>query len=98
MAGYKKNDADAGTDKKDEEDSGESSLALFQAIQQLKKRSEIEVNKLEIKEGENLSSETLQFRSMILAMENAGQLIDDEELRSQIKEVGSERRQPGQRS
>ena len=88
VAGYKKNDADAGTDKKDEEDSGESSTALFQAIQQLKKGQEIEVNKLEIKEGETSPPKRYNSGSMILAMENAGQLIEDEELRSQIKGSG----------
>ena len=88
VAGYKKNDADNGTDKKDEEDSGESSTALFQAIQQLKKGQEIEVNKLEIKEGETSPPKRYNSGSMILAMENAGQLIEDEELRSQIKGSG----------
>ena len=43
VAGYKKNAADAGTDKKDEEDAGESSTALFQAVQQLKKGQELAV-------------------------------------------------------
>ena len=42
----------------------------------------------EIKEGETSPPKRYNSGSMILAMENAGQLIEDEELRAQIKGSG----------
>ena len=44
--------------------------------------------KYEVKEGETSPPKRYTSGSMILAMENAGQLIEDEELRSQIKGSG----------
>lgn len=46
------------------------------------------MKKLEIKEGETSPPKRYNSGSMILAMENAGQLIEDEELRAQIKGSG----------
>ena len=46
------------------------------------------VKGLEIKEGETAPPKRYNSGSMILAMENAGQLIEDEELRAQIKGSG----------
>ena len=43
---------------------------------------------LEIKEGKTSPPKRYNSGSMILAMENAGQLIEDEELRAQIKSSG----------
>ena len=43
---------------------------------------------LDIKEGETSPPKRYNSGSMILAMENAGQLIEDEELRAQIKGSG----------
>lgn len=54
----------------------------------LKKGVELEVNELAIKEGETSPPKRYTSGSMILAMENAGQLIEDEELRAQIKGSG----------
>ena len=58
------------------------------SMQQLKKGSALPVNGYRIKEGETSPPKRYTSGSMILAMENAGQLIEDEELRSQIKGSG----------
>ena len=46
------------------------------------------VSALNVKEGETSPPKRYNSGSMILAMENAGQLIEDEELRAQIKGSG----------
>lgn len=61
---------------------------FFAAIQKLKKGMILPVRALEIKEGETSPPKRYNSGSMILAMENAGQLIEDEELRAQIKGSG----------
>ena len=61
---------------------------FFQVIQGLKKGAVLPVKALEIKEGETSPPKRYNSGSMILAMENAGQLIEDEELRAQIKGSG----------
>ena len=61
---------------------------FFQLIQGLKKGMSLPVQSLEIKEGETSPPKRYNSGSMILAMENAGQLIEDEELRAQIKGSG----------
>jgi len=62
--------------------------AFFQKIQGLKKGMTLPVQSLEIKEGKTSPPKRYNSGSMILAMENAGQLIEDEELRAQIKGSG----------
>ena len=62
--------------------------ALLEAVRSLKKGSLLPVRGLEIKEGETSPPKRYDSGSMILAMENAGQLIEDEELRAQIKGSG----------
>ena len=57
---------------------------LLTRLQNLKKGSVLPVKGLEIKEGETAPPKRYNSGSMILAMENAGQLIEDEELREQI--------------
>lgn len=54
----------------------------------MKKGDILNVNGLGIKEGETSPPKRYNSGSMILAMENAGQLIEDEDLRSQIKGSG----------
>lgn len=61
---------------------------FFGYIQKLKKGDVLSVKGLEIKEGETSPPKRYNSGSMILAMENAGQLIEDEELRAQIKGSG----------
>ena len=58
---------------------------LLAALQNLKKGDILSVDSLSIKEGETSPPKRYNSGSMILAMENAGQLIEDEELRAQIK-------------
>ncbi len=57
-------------------------------LQHLKKGDPVEVSGFHIKEGETSPPKRYNSGSMILAMENAGQLIEDEELRAQIKGSG----------
>ncbi len=61
---------------------------LLAALQKLRKGSTLPVSELFIKEGETTPPKRYNSGSMILAMENAGQLIEDEELRSQIRSSG----------
>ena len=60
----------------------------IEKIKQLKKGMEIDLFSAEIKEGETSPPKRYNSGSMILAMENAGQLIEDEDLRAQIKGSG----------
>lgn len=71
-------------------DSSDQSLdtGLFEVIKSLKKGAVLPVRVLDIKEGETSPPKRYNSGSMILAMENAGQLIEDEELRAQIKGSG----------
>ena len=57
-------------------------------VQRLKKDSILQLNRLEIKEGETSPPKRYNSGTMILTMENAGQFIEDEELRAQIKGSG----------
>lgn len=57
-------------------------------VSNLKKGSKIPVKELNIKEGETTPPKRYNSGTLILAMENAGQLIEDEELRSHIKGSG----------
>ena len=77
---------------KDGEDSAKSQDSadpeLLAALEKLRKGSIITLKKLFIREGETTPPKRYTSGSMILAMENAGQLIEDEELRAQIKGSG----------
>ncbi len=61
---------------------------LIEAVKALKKGTLLPVRALEIKEGETTPPKRYNSGSIILAMENAGQLIEDEDLRAQIKGSG----------
>ncbi len=61
---------------------------LLDALKNLRRGSELPVLSLGIREGETSPPKRYNSGSMILAMENAGQLIEDEELRAQIKSIG----------
>ena len=69
----------------DSSDSKESNLEI---LNNLKKGQIIGINNFEIKEAETSPPSRYNSGSMILAMENAGKLIEDEELREQIKGAG----------
>ena len=78
-------------EKKGECDGNEdmaSSQAFFEKIQSLKKGMTLPIQGMEIKEGKTSPPKRYNSGSLILAMENAGQLIEDEELRAQIKGSG----------
>lgn len=62
--------------------------ALFAALQKLRKGMTLPVTELSIKEGKTTPPKRYNSGSLILAMENAGQLIEDEDLRAQIKGSG----------
>lgn len=66
----------------------ESDEGLLEAVAELKKGMVLDIEKLWIKEGETSPPKRYNSGSMILAMENAGQLIEDEELRATIKGSG----------
>ena len=57
-------------------------------LRTLKKGQEIQIEQMEIKEAETSPPSRYNSGSIILAMENAGKLIEDEELREQIKGAG----------
>ena len=71
-----------------EEQATSCDRTLLEALKTLKKGSKLNIEKLEIKEGETSPPKRYNSGSLILAMENAGQLIEDEELRAQIKGSG----------
>jgi DNA topoisomerase-3 len=78
---------------KNQEDSDSSEQesndqAFLQLIMKLKKGDELPVRLITMKEGETAPPKRYSSGSLILAMENAGQLIEDEELRAQIKGSG----------
>ena len=76
------------SDEKETELSGSGAKALLKALTVLKKGQKLPLCKMEIKEGETSPPKRYTSGSMILAMENAGQLIEDEDLRAQIKGSG----------
>lgn len=65
-----------------------SDAGLFEVVKQIRKDAVLNVKELNIKEGETSPPKRYNSGSIILAMENAGQLIEDEELRAQIKGSG----------
>ena len=79
-----KNDDDNGKTKDDSE-SQEGNLDI---LTKLKKNSEVNVINYETKSAETSPPTRYNSGSIILAMENAGKLIEDEELREQIKGAG----------
>ena len=79
----KKTDADA---VENEETSCDATF--MEKLNSLKKGEELPLNDIEIKTGETSPPKRYNSGSMILAMENAGQFIEDEELRAQIKGSG----------
>ena len=76
--------------KKEEETAGEAGCdqELAEYLKNLKKGAILSIQGFSIREGETSPPKRYNSGSMILAMENAGQLIEDEELRAQIKGSG----------
>ncbi len=90
--GSEEEDPDTGKNSGNKADDSAEDMAcdtrLLAALQNLKKGDILSVDSLSIKEGETSPPKRYNSGSMILAMENAGQLIEDEELRAQIKSCG----------
>ena len=75
-------------EEKTEEDKVEDETSNLDILNTLKKGQKVEINNFENKEAETSPPNRYNSGSMILAMENAGKLIEDEELREQIKGAG----------
>ena len=74
--------------KKNEEEDMKCDAVFMEVLKSLRKGSRLTLESTKIKEGETSPPKRYNSGSMILAMENAGQLIEDEELRAQIKGSG----------
>jgi len=70
------------------EDEKNSSLSMQEQMKSWKKGMEMPISGFQIKKGETTPPKRYNSGSLILAMENAGQLIEDEDLRAQIKGSG----------
>lgn len=81
----------AGT-KKENKDGEETEIqgddAFMKLLESLKKGDKLAVDSYEVKEGETSPPKRYTSGSIILTMENAGQFIEDDELRAQIKGSG----------
>ena len=82
----------AAVDNGPEENEGDEdenlNINMAEVVARIKKGDEVTIGSMQIKEGETSPPKRYNSGAMILAMENAGQLIEDEELRSQIKGSG----------
>ena len=74
--------------KEEENKNGENKSADLEILKKLKKGQEVLIKNFEIKEAETSPPNRYNSGSIILAMENAGKLIEEEELREQIKGAG----------
>ena len=74
--------------KEDENKNNENKMADLEILKKLKKGQEVLIKNFEIKEAETSPPNRYNSGSIILAMENAGKLIEEEELREQIKGAG----------
>jgi DNA topoisomerase-3 len=81
-------DKQTDTEENDEPQNDIKDQSFIEAIMKLKAGMKLAVNGLTIKEGETSAPKRYSSGTLILAMENAGQLIEDEELRAQIKSSG----------
>lgn len=81
-------DEDTQDQAQDAQSDAKDDLAMMEKLKNLKKGAVLDVAGMQIKEGETSPPKRYNSGSMILAMENAGQLIEDEELRAQIKSSG----------
>ena len=85
-ASFAKKKKEENRDKEGEETACDAEM--MKALQDLRKGSRLPVEQLFLKEGETAPPKRYNSGTMILAMENAGQLIEDEELRAQIRGSG----------
>ena len=86
---FAKKKAEKGEQREQEEDTEEGvDQEFMRTLSGLKKGMELTGKEFQIKEGETSPPKRYNSGTMILAMENAGQLIEDEELRAHIKGSG----------
>lgn len=78
----------AGIPSADKKEDEKLTPEMLERLGNLRKGQKLPVNNMEVKEGETTPPKRYSSGTLILAMENAGQLIEDEELRSQIKGSG----------
>ncbi len=84
-----KQQAGTKTENKDgEETEIQGDDAFMKLLESLKKGDKLAVDSYEVKEGETSPPKRYTSGSIILTMENAGQFIEDDELRAQIKGSG----------
>ena len=74
--------------KEEENKNSENKTTDLEILKKLKKGQEVLIKNFEIKEAETSPPNRYNSGSIILAMENAGKLIEEEELREQIKGAG----------
>ncbi|MDE6420303.1 MAG: type IA DNA topoisomerase, partial [Lachnospiraceae bacterium] len=84
----KENEKENEKDNETAEDDMKCDEALLALLESVKKGSTLDVKDYQVKEGETKPPKRYNSGSMILTMENAGQFIEDEELRAQIKGSG----------
>ena len=88
VAGVPASQNKTGKANDDETEDVKCDAAMLELLQKLKKGDMVPVNEFFVKEGKTAAPKRYNSGSIILAMENAGQLIEDEELRAQIKGSG----------
>ena len=81
-------DQETNAENKGEEETEKEQESNLEILKKLKKGQEVETQNFELKEAETSPPSRYNSGSIILAMENAGKLIEDEELREQIKGAG----------
>ena len=80
-----KNEKNIKSEEKEDEENENDDISV---LSKLKKNDVLNIKGFNIKEGETTPPKRYNSGAMILAMENAGKLIEDEELREQIKGSG----------
>lgn len=74
--------------KEGEKEEKRANKNFMERLEKIKERDTLFIKELTIKEGETTPPKRYNSGSLILAMENAGQFIEDEQLREQIKGSG----------
>ena len=97
LAVMKKTDRDEGkspdrrAEKNQQDGSDDQTIEnarMFDRLEKMRKGEIVRISRFEIREGKTTPPKRYNSGSIILAMENAGQLIEDEELREQIRTCG----------
>ncbi len=86
--GYYKVAGNPGKRKEETEGEAEFGVEMLELFRTMKTGDQLLVDRFSIKEGETSPPKRYNSGSLILTMENAGQFIEDEELRAQIKGSG----------